>query len=525
MTYGTLMEANILTVIAILVAGYTLLSDERRNDLLLRIGWIDKLLLLTACMIVLYVIFIPVLSYFNLVIPLPWHWGFNANLTIFSVILLVLLYLVFKLLHKRLPHSRIQTWNATSLQLLRQQKYKELSYLFDNYHRQFCSIHKDKWYDRLRLKLPNVYRDELDSLVKGEPKKFSPATKWAIKAIDLLLPTRKKLKGSSTDGLQNLLHSKSFVQYYALHNPQACLELTLLPSNISDKFSDLFLQSLMLDTTSTFYREVRDTQQISINSGYYLPPANPLLYFYLSDLSIASAQQIWKPIGDYAATYLAKQPNGTENHYNQPYHWSYEDEERWVCPIYTTLHFFDVMVQRAIYTDYSDHMWLRYYYTLLKHILEKYQPSTYISQVSSIPTRFDYLVDEIFNNCISWLEAAIDKNVTLIDKGHQLWPIPISFSASTLGELIRLLLQAENFFDSRCTQQLSKILILSNKLEEAGLSRLNKEIATECLPSWGLENTVKYRERLRYCFNEIDSHETSLASTLCNEIKQFVGTR
>ncbi|WP_318497359.1 hypothetical protein [Photobacterium leiognathi] len=517
------MEANILTVIAILVAGYTLLSEEKRNDLLLRMGWIDKLLLLTACITVAYITFIPVLSYFKLTIPLPWIWGFDADLTTFSVILLVLIYLVFKLLGNRLPQSRIQSWNDTSLQLLRQRKYKELSYLVDNYHLQFCSIHKDKWYDRLRSKLPSVYHDELDALIKGEQRKISATTRWGVRIIDWLLPTRQKLKDRSTVGLQHLLHSKSFVQYYALHNPQACMELTLLPCVVSNKFIDIFLQSLMLDTESTFYREVRDTQQISISNGYYIDPANPLLFFYLSDLTIATVQGIWKPIGDSAATYISKQNDCAENHYNQPYHWSYEDEERWVCPIYITLHFFDVMVQRAIYTNFADHMWLRYYHTFLKHILEKYQPSPRVSQVSSIPTRYDYLVDEIFNNCISWLEAAIDKNVVLIEQGHQLRPIPVSFSAKTLGELLLLLLQAENFFDSRCTQQLSKVIRLSNKLEEAGLTRLNEEIATECLPTWGIENTEKYQTRLRKCFVDVDSHEISLDSTLCRKIKVYIG--
>ncbi len=519
------MEANILTVIAILVAGYTLLSEEKRNDLLLRMGWIDKLFLLTACTLIAYITFIPVLSYFKLTIPFPWLWGFNADLTTFSVILLVLIYLVFKVLGKRLPQSRIQSWNDTSLQLLRQRKYKELSYLVDKYHIQFCSIHKDKWYDRLRSKLPNVYRDELDALIKGDQKKISATTRWGVRAIDWLLPTRQKLKDRTTVGLQRLLHSKSFVQYYGLHNPQACMELTLLPWAVSDKFSDLFLQTLMLDTESTFYREIRDTQQISISSGYYIDPANPLLFFYLSDLTIAIDQQIWKPIGDSATTYISKQTDCAENLYNQPYHWSYEDEERWACPIYTSLHFFDVMVQRAIYTKVDDHMWLRYYYTFLKHILEKYQPSPRVSQTSSIPTRYDYLINEIFDNCISWLEAAINKNVVLIEKGHQLWPIPISFSAKTLGELLLLLFQAENLFDSRCTQQLSKVIRLSNKLEEAGLNKLNNEIATKCLPKWGLENTGKYQARLRKCFVEVDPHETSLDSTLCKKIKMYVGIK
>ena len=84
------------------------------------------------------------------------------------------------------------------------------------------------------------------------------------------------------------------------------MELTLLPLNISEEFSDDFLESLMIDTESTLYREVRDTQQISMFTGYDISPTNPLLSFYLKDLKLAETQQIWKPIGDSAVNYITK---------------------------------------------------------------------------------------------------------------------------------------------------------------------------------------------------------------------------
>jgi len=513
------MEANILAVITILVAGYTLLSEERRIDLFLRIGLLDKLLLFSALVASLYVTFLPVLSHFNIAIPLPWLWGLTPNLVIFSMILLVLLYLTFKLLDKRLPHSRIKYWNKMSLQLLRQRKYKELSYLVDKYYNQFCFIHKDKWYDTLRSKLPSSHRDEFDSLLRGKQYKTSFIIRVGTKIIDWVLPSKTKLRECSASGLKRLLSTKSFIRYYSLHNPQACMELTLLPLNISEKFSDDFLESLMSDSESTLYREVRDTQQISMYTGYNIQPTNPLLSFYLEDLNFAVTQQIWKPIGDSAAKYISKQTGGDRNYYNQPYHWSYEDEERWVCPIYITLHFFDIMVQRAIFINYPDHMWLRYYYTLLEHIIKKYQPSPAANQSNGLPTRYDYLIDEIFKKCISWLEVAVDIKIKLVDKDKRIWPIPVGFSASVLGELLRLILQAGNITDSRCTEQLAKVIRLSNKLEGAGLQRLNQEIANELIPNWGIEQNNKIR--LKKCFSKVDPYETSLNSTLSIEIKKI----
>ena len=69
------------------------------------------------------------------------------------------------------------------------------------------------------------------------------------------------------------------------------------------------------------------------------------------------------------------------------------------------------------------------------------------------------------------------------------------FSAKVLGELLRLILQAENITDSRCTEQLAKVIRLSNKLEGAGLQRLNQEIANELIATWGITQSNKYKIR------------------------------
>ena len=83
-----------------------------------------------------------------------------------------------------------------------------------------------------------------------------------------------------------------------------------------------------------------------------------------------------------------------------------------------------------------------------------------------------------------------------------------------MGELLRLMLQAENITDSCCTEQLAKVIRLSNKLEEGWLQRLNQEIANELIPAWGITQSNKYKIRLKKCFSKVAPCKTNLNSTL-----------
>lgn len=69
---GVKLEANILTVLAVLVAGFTLLSEEKRIDLKLRISKVDIFGLVIVFLLILYMVYLPFLEKIGLIIPLPW---------------------------------------------------------------------------------------------------------------------------------------------------------------------------------------------------------------------------------------------------------------------------------------------------------------------------------------------------------------------------------------------------------------------------------------------------------------------
>lgn len=87
------MDANALTVLAILVAGYTLLAEEKRIDLKLRFSWADKSVVGFLVSALLYTIYLPVFSAIDLALPFKWLWGFDEKITAFTAIVAILLYL------------------------------------------------------------------------------------------------------------------------------------------------------------------------------------------------------------------------------------------------------------------------------------------------------------------------------------------------------------------------------------------------------------------------------------------------
>ncbi|MCC3798792.1 hypothetical protein IB291_25055, partial [Vibrio parahaemolyticus] len=307
------MDANALTVLAILVAGYTLLAEERRVDLKLRFSWIDKFVIVFLVITLLYAIYLPVLNATGLALPFTWLWGFDEKLTAFTAIVAILLYLALKLGGKRLPKSKISDWQKASSHLLRNQRFEQLAFLLDKYHHQFIAAFQDNWFDRIRAKLLAPYRPSIRELIglefgeKSDDSSMSSRVKPTLInlmkpfafAVSYCLPDNSRYKEAVSTSISDILKSNFFVKHLAQTQPLLCAKFTTLRFSADDEFTTLFLKELIANTSSPLYRELRDNQNCSYTGEYYIDDSNPLLSFYFKDIETASQVGIWKPIGDY----------------------------------------------------------------------------------------------------------------------------------------------------------------------------------------------------------------------------------
>lgn len=496
-TKGNTVDANALTVLAILVAGYTLLAEEKRIDLKLRFSWVDKSVIGFLVITLLYSIYLPVLDAIGLALPLKWLWGFDEKLTAFTAIVAILLYLALKLGGKRLPKTKIFDWQKESSHLLRNQRFEQLAFLMDKYHHQFITTFQDHWFDRIRTKLLAPYRPSIRELIDlelgEEPDDSSMSSRFKTILVNLMkpfafamsycLPDHSKYKEDVSSSISDLFKSNLFVGHLAQTQPLLCAKFTTVGFRADDEFNTLFLRELIANKSSQLYRELRDNQNCSYTGEYYIDDSNPLLSFYFKDIEIASQIGIWKPIGDYTLEFIKKQ-KGDDSYYNQPFSYTYYEEEKWACPIFVSIRFFNVMISRAIHTGFQDHMWLMYIEEYVKQILENYMPSSDIDKDSEFPTRFDYLIYQSLDVLRDWVGAATyntdDNTKVQLDVNT----VPIRWAASTLGSTFYTLVKSNKLTDSQYVYYLEMIVKLIKELDASSNKRLSKLIVNNAIKQY-----------------------------------------
>ncbi len=480
------MEANALAVVAIIAAVYAVLSQAKRIDLELRFSVVDMFVLFMCSVVLLYCLYLPVLNAIGLALPLTWWWGFNENLLSFTVSLFVIFYFLTKLAGKRLPKSRIKSWQKVASQLARNQDHKQLALLLENYHSQFLGSFKERWYDRLRAKVLAPYEPCLQKMLrqmKGEVENESKADKAKSYALKLLkpfailfakcLPDRTKYRQELDQSISGILKSYPFVKHLTQTNPMLCAEYTTTRFNGCDEFSSAFFKGLVTDNTSSLYRELRDNQHCSHTGEYYIDEFNPLLNFYLSDINVASKIEMYRPIAECTKEYIGKQ-KGSGNYYNLPFSYLYMEEDCWNCQIFISIQFFKVMVSRAIHSGYNDHMWLMYVEDFVDRMLTNYEPNVQVDRSGEFPTRFDYLMYMAFDAVRDWVEAAVYVSIDESDLGVDNRRGPIPYAATTLGSLLFNVIKSQKLSDQQCRYYLDMVIRTLNKLDDSGNQELCK---------------------------------------------------
>ncbi|HCE3631127.1 TPA: hypothetical protein N2824_003325 [Vibrio parahaemolyticus] len=532
------MDANALTVLAILVAGYTLLAEEKRIDLKLRFSWADKSVIGFLVSTLLYTIYLPVLNTIDLALPLKWLWGFDEKLTAFTAIVAILLYLALKLGGKRLPKSKISDWQKASSHLLRNQKFEQLAFLLDKYHHQFLTTFQDRWFDRVRAKLLAPYRPSIQDLIdlaldgKSDAGSMNSRVKTTLVnlvkpfafAMSYCLPDHRKYKEFVSASISDIFKSNLFVRHLARTQPLLCAKFTTVRFSADDEFTTFFLKELIANTSSPLYRELQDNQSCSYTGEYYIDDSNPLLSFYFKDIDIASQVAIWKPIGDYTIEFIRKQ-KGEDNYYNQPFSYTYYEEDKWACPIFVSIHFFNVMTSRAIHTGHQDHMWLMYIEEFIKAILENYEPSGEVDSSREFPTCFDYLIYESLDTFTEWVGAAVyssekDDGGIIINEQT----IPVHWAAKTLGNSLYRLIKSGKIADRQYVYYLEMIVKLLKDLDRSGNQALSKIIIDNAIKEYehSMPDDEVTHALLDY-YSRVDHVLKSRSSTFEIELSKILG--
>ncbi|QCZ28355.1 hypothetical protein [Leclercia adecarboxylata] len=460
-----------LAVFAILLAWFTLLTEEKRVDLKLRISKLNILFIIFLILTILVVIYSKVLIKIFPVKPIPWVLGFNEDTLSFSCLCIIIAFFGIKILGKRVPKANLTYWITVSEKYLRAKKIEQLGYLFDKYHEQlFDIISNKKWYVRVHFYLnPSLFSMVVD---KENIKKIR--FRKIRKFLSKFFPYKDKNQEVIQLNISKLLKSKFFAHHLIDTHPHVAIKATCLRFKDNNEYNTSLFMYLISNPNSIMYRELRDNQNRSHTGEYELDESNALLNFYLNDIRTAIDVAIWKPVGDYVISYIKKQ-KGNSNFYNQSDNYFSSSDERWECPIFAGLVFFDVMVSTAIFKRSKYHMWLMYYRLFLKEILESHEISCSIDINREFPMRFDYLMYELIYNCNIWVGATEHLNYDGRTR-EEIEQSPEYVASTTLGEMMFLIIASDKLQKKQKIYFLEIVIKRMNSLDQNKKSFYSEEI-------------------------------------------------
>ena len=260
----------LITALSIWLATYSMLPEEKRLDIKIRVSTLDACFVLFLIVGILVVVYSPVILSVSKMTPIPWVLGFNAELASFTFLLGILAFAGWKLFSSKVPSSCFQKWSRESEQLLRDRKFSQLGYLLNKYNEQLYSVVKnDIWYVRLHKKIkPEPRYIKLIQMDRGsglgfvdvkegenwDQRMYKQWDDWRIWFANKI-PDKSRGQEVVRGSISKLYKSRLFVSYLAESYPMTGAKATSLRFPDDDEFRGYFFEALISNPHSILYRE------------------------------------------------------------------------------------------------------------------------------------------------------------------------------------------------------------------------------------------------------------------------------
>ncbi len=351
---------SIFTIIAILLAGYTLIPIEDKKLIGLKFTKSETFILIIVSIYILYLtlFFDHFVKWFD-----SWEIftnanGLTANEYSFILSLILIIYIGYKVLKSKFPKPN-------------------RGKLLDYYD---FLANREK--HNLLYELINKY--ELDALLKVHFKKDNTLTTKEIENFKLFSTILDEKVVESFTKIDPYFYSKFINNILGDHR-------------YIDSFQ-LYYKFLISNPYSPLNRELRDNKIDNL-----LLENKPILTGIIGDPEIAGGLRIYQPIGNYCKELLRKErEKKTDSDYNRAY---YNDSILWTLPVTYCISFFNLMIHEAIQKKHKDFLWLNYYERFVQMICENINTDnlTEEEKESEFPTYNHRLIYDIIDNTESWL--------------------------------------------------------------------------------------------------------------------------
>lgn len=449
------MDPNgLLTILGIAVAVFAIIPRESRLDISLRISRVDLILVFLSLFLVHYIVYFPVLNELGLALDLGhWKWGFNEKNTTYLILLFLAIYIFLRARVAKVTRSNIRGFNDLFECLLFEGKYGELAFLTEKHLRDIINIQKNYCLRNkvaLMLRPSNKFaRFMNDGVIKdGFLKKRFPNQ---MKGLAIFFERNDIQKTFASSIIIRIFNNPEYVSYLSISKPYLCIEILNYDIINKEDFLKLFINSLLDKPGGTYYFELEHTQNNLSHNRYVLYKSNKLLFYFFNDVKVSEKLAVYKPVGDKVCEIIDDDSN-IEKRYNEPLG-NYEENQRFRCPIYSSLHFFNIMIIESMHQGIRWHMWLFYFQTFTKKIIDKLIPDDSVDLQAEWPTPFHYLLYSMVKIILGWIDESqyvANKEFLLMNNdslNHDNGSIPKS-AALAIGNIVFMIISSNKIDDS-----------------------------------------------------------------------------
>lgn len=422
---------GIIAVIGFALAAYAILPRWRQLDLAFRFRWMDGVLATVGIVGLFYLQFHPIFARLGWTprLGLATKWGVTTDMAASALVTVVGVLLFFHMRTMALHPYRIARFARLVNELIQAKEYAALFTLLDGRYieRLWRVAHGRNGLQRLRrwLMKGRLGWDHehnrmdfthvmvlLDEEARKPPEERRPLREISrlrnavAPRIGRMIPGRLVDQEGAQAILSRIFTSDEVMRELVTIRPEVLLPILRHTEKHYD-FLDEFLRHLLRAPGSALYRHLAATQAVERGHNYHIEPEGELLDVLIGDAKFAEDHGLWQPVAQEMLamfTELRRKPEADP--YNVSYDQRFHDEGRWEMPFFIVIHYFDIMVSRALNQGRMHHMWLSYLSSFVEQIVENYQPvGPDYNPRQEFPTRYSFLLYQIFETLRHWIRA------------------------------------------------------------------------------------------------------------------------
>lgn len=455
--------SDLITLIGLVIAIITLISERNRDFLLLKFKQSDIIILITGFVFINYLVFFAYFFkaglYFDFLIL---EEAIQAKDWAYFVTLGLVIFIIYKIFFAFFPAENKTKVLSYYNSLLFNDEHLSIITLFEKYHKADL--------------LKHLSNHSLSS------NRITYANNIYFEII------------SRDDFIEKTSNSRPY--FYS--DIVATFDQS---SFTNEELVAVYFKTLLRNHNQFLFREIKNNQNYGEGGFQYrLPEENIILKSVLVNLLIAENNSVWQPFGECSIEELkVEKEKGFLSVLNK----SHEEKEiLWTTISYNSIWFFDIMIRKAIVERKESHFWLHYYRFFVDELIETLDINEMneIDLDSEFPTNIHFLIYEVVSNLRDWIKHCIrtDNNyfsyeaskclggcIMLVCESEKLTP---KFKSYIAGIAIGLYFKSYHSKErNNCNTDMIESYI------RPGLMDPSPEYISSFLEAWGAYDKVPYQ--------------------------------